>query len=148
MIFKRKSKMFWVEAILYAAIIITCILGSFGVFDAKAQEPVAVDECAEWVKIPSLFRIQILRYGMITELITANLQEGTEGLVDCLSEHEHMMLLDESIVAECRRGGNEQELADVFERSLERIVFKCLKWVNEAEDFEIDGKAQGAEGIE
>ncbi len=153
MIFKRKSKLFWVEAIVYAAIILVCMLGSFGVFDAKSQEPVAVetvDECKEWVEIPTPLRIQILRFGLVTEMIKADLGEGSDTIISCLSEHEHMMILDEDIMTECLGGGDIEDLAGVFEQSLERIVFRCLKWIHEEkEKFETDiSPPRGAQAIE
>ena len=154
---KKHPKLFWVEAVLYAAIILVCMLGSFGVFDAKSQEvqetqePVAVetvDECEEWVNVPAPLRIQILRFGLVTEMIKADLGEGSEGLIDCLSEHQHMMILDGDIMTECLGGGDEEVLARVFDRSLERLVFRCLKWVHEEENYKVDGVKEGAKGIE
>ena len=137
MIFKRKSKLFWVEAVLYAAIILVFMLGSFGVFDAKGQEPVVVeslDECEEWVKVPTMLRIQILRFGLVTEMIKADLGEGSETLIKCLGEQEHMVILDGDIMTECQGGGDMEDLARVFDRSLERLVFRCLKWIHEDEE--------------
>ncbi len=39
MIFNQKEhpKLFWVEGLVYLAVIAMCMLGSFGVFDAKSQ---------------------------------------------------------------------------------------------------------------
>jgi hypothetical protein len=155
MIFKRRSKLFWVEATLYAALILVFMLGSFGVFDAKSQEiepPAAIENasCEKWIEVPSSLRIRILQYGMVTELMTTDLEEGVGSLISCLSQLDNMRLLDADIVAECHRGG-EEFLADVFDKSLERIVFRCLKWANDGtENFEadLDLKKEGAKSIE
>ncbi len=138
MIFEQKKhpKLFWVEGFVYLVIIVTCMLGSFGVFDAKAIEPVpgVVEEqltggtCEMWVELPATLRIRILQFGMLTELMNTDIGSGKESLISCLSEHTQMKLLDEDIVAECNKGG-EEFLGDVFDRGLERIVFRCLKWV-------------------
>ncbi len=146
MIFNQKEhpKMFWVEGLVYLAIIITCMLGSFGVFDAKAQltelpdpqvvqKPLAVDKCETWVELPATLRIRILQFGMITELMNTDIKSGKESMINCLSQHRHMKLLDEDIVAECNKGEKEF-LADVFDRGLEKIIFRCLKWVNGEEN--------------
>jgi hypothetical protein len=127
MIFKKRSKLFWVEAILYAAIIIVCMLGSFGVFDAKAQEPLSVDTCEKWVNLPPNIRVSILRIGMITELRKSELGGATGPLIDCLSDY--MPDLDKAIVDECGTDTREVFLDEVFDKHLERIVFRCLKWV-------------------
>jgi hypothetical protein len=154
MIFKRKAKLFWVEATLYAALILVFMLGSFGVFDAKSQEiepPAAVENssCEKWIEVPSSLRIRILQYGMVTELMATDLESGADTLINCLIQLDNMRLLDADIVAECHRGG-EEFLADVFDKSLERIVFRCLKWANEGTaDFEADlGLKDGAKSIE
>ena len=127
---KRHPKLFWVEGLVYLIIIAVCMLGSFGVFDAKAQEGGGLlDTCEEWVKIPATVRLQVLRYGITAELNKTELNEGTQSLSDCLGEYNNMQNLDKFIMAECRRGG-EANLAGVFERGLEKSVFGCLKWVN------------------
>jgi hypothetical protein len=147
MIFKRRSKLFWVEAFAYAAIILVCMLGSFGVFDAKGQE-ISAASCEKWTELPSPLRIQILRFGMVAELRKENLAAGNEALIECLGDHINLKILDEDIVAECDRGG-EEFLAEVFDRSLERIVFRCLKWVNVGtENFEADTQREGLKVIE
>jgi hypothetical protein len=130
MIFKRKSKMFWVEAFLYLVIIIMCMLGSFGVFDAKAQEGLSADICESWIELPHASRIMFLRYGIITELQKSNLEEGkTNSLIECLGEYKNLKDLDETLVNECRKS-EEKNIAGVFEGSLKRMIFRCLKWVN------------------
>ena len=146
MIFNQKEhpKLFWVEGLVYLAIVAVCMLGSFGVFDAKAQltelpdpqviqEPLAVGTCEAWVELPPALRIQILRYGMISELTKSELKEGTQSLIDCLSEYNNMQDLDKIVVNDCRRG-EEEFLTGVFDKSLERMVFRCLKWVNGEEN--------------
>lgn len=127
----------WIEPILFLSIVLVCILGSCGHFDAKAEEPIPVVEepipvasCEKWVEVPQDLRVKLLRFRFITELRKADLTDGTESLIDCLSEIDNMKLLDNDIVAECDKGG-EEFLANVFDKSLERIVFRCLKWVNE-----------------
>jgi hypothetical protein len=144
---KIHTKVWWAELAVLFSIIFVCILGS-RVPGAKAQDPVVVGECEAWVKVPAPVRIQILRLGLVTEMIASNLGEGSESLIDCLSEHEHMVILDGDIMTECLGGGDDEDLEGVFDRSLERLVFRCLKWVHEEENFEIDGKKQGAKGIE
>ena len=135
MIFKRRSKFFWVEAAVYLAIIIVCILGSYGVFDAKAQESstktLTVDICESWIEIPYDSRIMFLRYGIITELLKSNLEkEETDSLIECLSEYKNLKDLDGTIVNECSKG-EEENVADVFDdKNLVRMVFRCMKWVN------------------
>lgn len=129
MIFKRQSKLFWVEAFVYLAIIVTCILGSYGVFDAKAQG-LSVDICENWIELPHASRIMFLRYGIITELQKSNLEEGkTNSLIECLSEYKNLKDLDETLVNECRKS-EEKNIAGVFDGSLRRMIFRCLKWVN------------------
>ncbi len=130
MIFKRRSKFFWVEAFFYLAILVMCILGSYGVFDAKAQEGLSVDICESWIEIPADSRIMFLRWGIITELLKSNLEEEERSsLAICLGEYKNIKDLDETIMNECRKG-EEENLAEVFDNSLYRMIFKCLKWVN------------------
>jgi hypothetical protein len=106
------------------------MLGSCGHFDAKAQEGGGLlDTCEEWVKIPATVRLQVLQYGITTELNKTELNAGTQSLSDCLGEYNNMQNLDKFILAECSRGG-EATLASVFDRALEKSVFGCLKWVN------------------
>jgi hypothetical protein len=136
--------------VIYAVIIIVCMLGSFGVLDAKSQERVAVDKCEEWVKVPMPLRVRILQFGLVKEMLKADLGKGSESLISCLSEHQHMMILDEDIMTECLGGGDEEDLAGVFDRSLERLIFRCLKWIHEGEaKFETDiSPPSGALAIE
>lgn len=136
MIFKRHSKLFWVEAFIYLVIIVTCMLGSFGVFDARyangreAQEGLSAAICESWIEIPADSRIMFLRFGIITELLKSNLEkEERNSLAICLGRYKNIKDLDETIVNECRKG-EEENLANVFERILEQKIFRCLKWVN------------------
>jgi hypothetical protein len=139
----------YIELVILLPLILVFIAGSCGVFDAKAQE-ISAASCEKWVEIPSPLRIQILRFGMVAELRKENLEAGNETLIACLGDHINLKILDEDIVSECRKGRGEEFLAEVFDRSLERIVFRCLKWVNEATaDFEADlGLKDGAKCIE
>ena len=148
---KKHPKLFWVEAIMYAAIIIVCMLGSFGVFDAKGdqldillavppvveeplvEEPLPLDSCEKWLTLPSDLRINILRFGMMSEMRKAKLGPKANALTRCLGESDNLQSLDFAIVAECNRSG-EENLAPVFNANLERIVFKCLKWSREEMD--------------
>ena len=72
----------------------------------------------------------VLRYGIMTELRKSNLEEEeTESLIECLSEYNNMKDLDKTIADRCHKG-EEENLANVFDKSLERMVFRCLKWIN------------------
>ncbi len=65
MIFNQKEhpKLFWVEGLVYLAIIAMCMLGSFGVFDSIApgaelpgpqaqQQTLGVGTCKAWSSFP------------------------------------------------------------------------------------------------
>lgn len=144
MIFNQKEhpKLFWVEGLVYLAIIAMCMLGSFGVFDAWAQltelpdpqtqtlfldtngvpNPLDTDVCKEWIETSPELRIMIL-----TQFFSRELEgRGLESLIKCLSEQNNVKYLDKAVVDECK---SSQE--NVFENRLRRIVFKCLKWVKE-----------------
>jgi hypothetical protein len=130
----------YLELVILLPLILIFVAGSCGVFDAKAQE-ISAASCEKWTELPSPLRIQILRFGMVAELRKENLAAGNETIIACLGDHINLKILDEDIVAECRRGGDEEQLADVFDRSLERIVFRCLKWANEGKIHQEDRKS-------